>query len=331
VSCGGGVVASHAFSYTSSGGITDLDTGTCSSSSSANGINDSGQIVGGFVNPANGPATHAFLDSGGVITDLGTFGGFDSTANAINDSGKIVGSYITSQGGSHAYMYSGGVFTDLGLDPFTFATDVNSAGEVVGYTVNSGFSYFDGDYNDCTLGIEAFAINDKGEVAGGTLANDAETAYLYSGGVMTDIASLGIYSRAYAINNLGQVVGIYGEPYGVPTHAFLYSGGVETDLDSLLPANSGWQITRAVGINDAGQIVGSGYYNGVPEAFLLDTDPPTPAPEPSSLGLLAAGAALLVLKLWRGPSPVRAGARQVRNLPHSFSTRAAGPDSFRHR
>ena len=119
---------------------------------------------------------------------------------------------------------------------------------------------------------------------------------MYSGGVMTDIASLGIYSRADAINNEGQVVGIYGVSYSGATHAFLYSGGVETDLDSLLPANSGWQITRAVGINDAGQIVGNGYYNGVPEAFLLDTDPSIPTPEPSSLGLLAAGAALLVLK-----------------------------------
>jgi probable HAF family extracellular repeat protein len=56
------------------------------------------------------------------------------------------------------------------------------------------------------------------------------------------------------------------------------------DLNSLLPADSGWQLTEAKAINDSGQIVGYGIYNGQnPHAFLLSVDntPPTTTPNPS--------------------------------------------------
>jgi probable HAF family extracellular repeat protein len=42
-----------------------------------------------------------------------------------------------------------------------------------------------------------------------------------------------------------------------------------TDLNSLIPAGSGWVLTSARGINDAGQIVGTGTISGVQHAFLL--------------------------------------------------------------
>jgi hypothetical protein len=51
--------------------------------------------------------------------------------------------------------------------------------------------------------------------------------------------------------------------------AFLYSGAVMYDLNKLIPANSGWRLTVAFGINDAGLIVGIGAHNGQQRPFLL--------------------------------------------------------------
>jgi hypothetical protein len=62
-----------------------------------------------------------------------------------------------------------------------------------------------------------------------------------------------------------------------------------TDLNSLLPANSGWILSNATGINDSGQIVGVGTYNGQTQAFLLDTS----APEPGTIALMIGGAGLI--------------------------------------
>jgi probable HAF family extracellular repeat protein len=41
------------------------------------------------------------------------------------------------------------------------------------------------------------------------------------------------------------------------------------DLNNLLPPNSGWELTQALGINDKGQIVGYGTHDGQIRAFLL--------------------------------------------------------------
>jgi uncharacterized protein (TIGR03437 family) len=46
------------------------------------------------------------------------------------------------------------------------------------------------------------------------------------------------------------------------------------DLNTLIPADTGWILSLASGINDSGQIVGNGAINGVSHAFLLTpTDP----------------------------------------------------------
>ena len=58
-------------------------------------------------------------------------------------------------------------------------------------------------------------------------------------------------SLAFGINAAGQIVGYYFD--NSHAHGFLRSGGIYTTLDDPLAAN-----TFAMGINDAGQIVGDG-------------------------------------------------------------------------
>ena len=55
----------------------------------------------------------------------------------------------------------------------------------------------------------------------------------------------------------------------VASHAFVYSAGRMQDLNALIPAHSGWVLTEATSINDAGRIVGEGLPNGVERTFLL--------------------------------------------------------------
>src|SRR5580704_4338915 len=78
----------------------------------AYGINNSGQVVGESDVPGTPAEPHAFLYSGGVMTDLGVLGGSsflsNSVAQAINNEGQIVG-YSTATnagtGGYHAFLY----------------------------------------------------------------------------------------------------------------------------------------------------------------------------------------------------------------------------------
>ncbi|MER2546083.1 MAG: PEP-CTERM sorting domain-containing protein, partial [Candidatus Accumulibacter phosphatis] len=100
----------------------------------------------------------------------------------------------------------------------------------------------------------ASAINDSGQIAGGSTTNSGNYhAYIYSGGVMTDLGALGgNESIALGINNAGEVTGgsFYNTSRG-DNHDFLYSIGIMTDLGTLGGTNS-----VAYDINDLGQITG---------------------------------------------------------------------------
>jgi hypothetical protein len=77
---------------------------------------------------------------------------------------------------------------------------------------------------------------------------------------------------------------------------------VRTDLLSLRAANSGWSNLFAKGINDSGQIIGFGTFDGETDGFLIDTELSTP--EPGSSGLFCAAVIILVIirkNPWNAP------------------------------
>jgi probable HAF family extracellular repeat protein len=332
--------------------ITDLGT-LGGNYSQAFGINASGQVVGYSVTAGSstaGASQDAFLYSGGTMTDLGTLpGGSESIAYGINASGQIVGDSITASTGYwHAFLYSDGTMTDLGPGG---ANAINDSGQAVGGLGSDllfAFSYWNGITTD--IGVfftgtyadasEAEGINASGQVMGFLQFTPYAThAFLYSGGHMTDLGTLGesnsvakginaggqvvgyaytagqaelafLYSdgtmtdlgpgAAYGINDSGQIVG--GESNG---DAFLYSNGSMIDLNSLLPAGSGWQLEDATAINDSGQIVGYGTIGGQTHAFLMDTSQAANTPEPGSLALLGAGLVAIGLRRWLRPGRLR--------------------------
>ncbi|HUI66607.1 MAG TPA: hypothetical protein VL087_00135 [Nitrospirota bacterium] len=272
----------HAFLY-SGGTMTDLGTlgGTTSVGSD---INNSGQIVGGAALTGD-TAVHAFLYSGGIMADLGTLGGTNSESQAINNSSQIVGeANLTGDTAQHAFLYSGGIMADLGTLGGTnsFGFGINTSGQIVGVSDLSGdaashaFLYSSSTMTDLgTLGgsdSRANGINDSGKIVGSSyLSGDAAShAILYSGGTMTDLGTLGgDFSTAFGINISGLIVGGSFLTGDTVQHAFLYSGGTMYDLNNLIPSSSGWVLGAGQGINNAGQIVGWGAFNGTLHAFLL--------------------------------------------------------------
>jgi hypothetical protein len=69
------------------------------------------------------------------------------------------------------------------------------------------------------------------------------------------------------------------------SHAFLWQNDTLYDLNSFLPANSGWILQCAMGINDSGQIAGYGTLNGVQTAFVLTPVASTPVSSAGTLSL----------------------------------------------
>jgi probable HAF family extracellular repeat protein len=304
----------QAFVSTGSG-LKPLSLGA-GTESYAYGINDAGTVVGNTY--VNGQS-HGTIWTGTSLVDLGA----NTYATGINNSGAVVGS------DGSAFVALNGQVEDLAMPPgmsWSAAYGINDTGTVVGdgRLTNGTFQgvVWNTDGTAATLGTlggassQATGINIAGEVVGfASLASGYQHGFSMLDGQMTDLGTLGGSSYAYGVNSGGEVVG-YSWLADGEQHAFLYYNGAMLDLNSLLPANSGWVLEQAFGINDAGQITGTGLYDGQEMAFLM-TDPPgadaggplnlAAVPEPGMVLAMVLGLGLIAARRPRAKAAANTG------------------------
>lgn len=196
----------------------------------ANDASDAGHVVGwGRMEPDGPPLAFVFdngiVDGVGAVPDLET-----SVATGVNELGQVVGNVVIEPpSGSYgrAFISIDGVMTELptlGGD-FSWATDINDAGIVVGGAENQRF------WSNATR---------------------------WDNGVVTEITGVPqASSYATAINNLGEIAGYIYDAEDLP-RPFVWRDGELVDVRSHITNDGGevLDLREAYDINDAGQIVG---------------------------------------------------------------------------
>lgn len=257
---------SHAYRWSAATGMVDLGK-PGSGNSRASAINNKGQVVGQneghgfFWSPQTG-----MLDIGTVSADPGA----GSSADVINDAGMVAGSELDSPFNEIVIRWTraGGVH-GIGTLPsdFTFATDINAAGHIVGespftpgglphafmWSQRNGLLDLGTGSNNSSI---ALAVNDHDVVVGGTQQRfiNAGNGFIWtqaSGLVELKSQSPDVGSVALDVNNRDQVVG------DIDNHAFVLSRaeGI-VDLNTRLrDAPAGLNLLSATAISDNGSIL----------------------------------------------------------------------------
>lgn len=206
--------------------------------SAALAVNAHGDVAGVTSSPTDPQRQVPFVYQNGTMTLINDTVGW---ASGINDAGQVTG-VATPPGllGGHAFVYQNGVFTDIGTLP--------------GYS-NQPYAV-------------PYAINNSGTIVGDS--NNA--AFVYDNGTMSIVKRLSART-AYAVNDLGDVVGLLEMVRGGGPHndnGFLFSDNQLIDIGTLDGDSN--SVSMPFGINRARQIVGVAWKNGNSEqrAFLWE-------------------------------------------------------------
>ncbi len=205
---------------------------------------------------------------------------------ALNRYRQATGAYAFGNGDvAHASFYDAGVITDLGAwgddQRESHGAGINDLGQVVGAT-----RLFGGDERVAVIwengtsrrvvgfpnevSANGIAINAKGHIVGQSSNGSSGNGFFNDGISSTKLARVG--SQPFtprALNIHDEVVGWFDSASG-SGDAALWVKGRSYKLMSLLDGSSaGWtSLFWAVDINDSGQIVGFGTYNGEDRPFI---------------------------------------------------------------
>lgn len=270
------------FLYTPGAGMADLGA-LGGVSGGGNALNDAGQVTG-WAHTADFDG-HAFLHTPGFgMVDLGTLGGHESEGYALNNGGQVAGRSATAAGNDHAFRYSNGGMADLGTlgGLASGGLAINADGQVTGWANRAdgsthAFLYTDGtgmtdlgmlNYTEWDVGV---GINGHGQVLGRYMSGQQFGAFMYTpGGGVVDIGHLGGgETDMYALNEAGQAVGWSRATPTGGTRAVIYRNGALVDLNALIGGTTGWLLEKANDINDRGEIIGMGLFEGGWHAFLM--------------------------------------------------------------
>ena len=229
--------------------ITDLGPLGLGQSGGATGINAQGGTAG--IITSSGTTSAAQADPGGgfrLINTAGLPGVTSSSSAAINSGGAVTGSFydgITKQ--SHAFLSLGGQAVDIGAALGGKLQGANSWG---------------------------VAINSSGVVLGNAQTNDGSKFVFRSGGGAAAPISLpggSLVGQAGGLNNSGTAVGSYITSLGVSRVFIDQAGKPATDLLTSYSVRGFGLNTYGSAINDRGDVVGSGDFNGQSHAFFASS------------------------------------------------------------
>lgn len=284
------------FSWSSNGGLVGLPSAPGRPWTKVGGINDAGTVVGTSATTAYGSDPRPMLWQDGVRKRLPLPRGLDfGRAYDVNDAGLVAGS---AGGPGHTYdvcTLSNGTKTRVISKTLpdgsycSTAFGINDSGRVVGSGIdpnnaarNVAFVIDTATHKTYTLGGTegrnggiAFGVSEAGQVVGASMENQGDgVPFIWSestGMVEIPLPKGTSSGEARGVNSAGWVVGYASSAYAIP---FVYDGTHTYRLAHLLPAGSGWDLSKntssaAMSISEDGVIIGTGVHNGQVRAFAM--------------------------------------------------------------
>ncbi len=262
-----GASGHHGFLRTPDGVMHDLGTTTGNPALFSEALATNAEDVVGHADNTTQTGDVAVIWVGSTaIMPLPTLGGVRGYADAINDPGTTVGVTQTATGASFqcaVWPKAGGVVSCHAAGAYeSVGTDINTAGQVVGYAL----------YNNLAVPQRAFVW------------------LPLTGAILLDPLPGDNRSSAYSINDAGDIVGRSSQ--GDSNHGVFWANGTPVSLQARITA-PGWTLGDLLRINNEGAILATAGLAGVGHYVLLlpnatITTPPPRAIPPAPVAFQAA-------------------------------------------
>lgn len=219
--------------------------------------------VSGYVQPAPGEASDAFLWRAGTTTVLAE----TAFALVVNDRGQVGGAVEDATGAANPFVWRAGTRTDVPPPPYPGAwphaslIDMDDRGAVLArgeYADDTDLAYVWSrgrftELRDASGTLRATDLNDRGHAAGSVgRSGRLREAALWRDGANVRLGLLPgtTTSQALALNDADLVVGVAEPESGEPGTGFVWQDGVLRPVET----TDAWSV--ASDVNERGQVAG---------------------------------------------------------------------------